>query len=673
MYERTDHRTCDHAEYISTINMSHHLKSLGRMSSRPNIPRPSKCFFSPSIQCGGIDYLSNECLYYPIFQDFQDSPDDKDDTRSSHKYMNDLEKEFQARALLVKSKRFFKKAPAKGNKSSSASKVHSAPVDKLKSVKIKDDPPLDIYDIRKPIWYLNSGCLRHMTGVKGYLHKHIEQPGPKVVFGDDSTCTTEVYGSINCNGIVFIKFDEKQGIIFNSKKEFVMIAPQTSSIKKCLHLLYMDLFRPVTPRSINHEKYTLVIVDEYSREQTEETYHITFDESSKAIKFSKPSVDNINLAESERYSPDEYLYPYEPSQRNKRDETGIVIKNKARLAAQGYNQQEGINYNETFAPVANPKESHLIAVKRIFRYLKGTPSLGLWYLKCLDFDLKGYSDSDYAGCNMDKKAHQVYLLQSQKKELEQAKVIAEAEVASMKAKPSYLDINQLTKLMVTSLKPELSKLLASHDFASCLPTKLKELPSKIIGLSREIKELKQHIKDMEIELPKYLNGIPSKLETFTSTISNLTPTFATLVENTSGATTTGVPSADKATASPAKGEKDADTNLKIKLVDLLGIDIVTQHTGKMGQLKSLKNSKPMTYSWLNGERFATLVENTSGATTTGVPSADKATTSPAEGEKDANTNLKIKLVDLLGINIVTQYYNKKLLYERYYEKMKKRR
>ncbi|GJY14366.1 hypothetical protein Tco_0384788 [Tanacetum coccineum] len=52
---------------------------------------------------------------------------------------------------------------------------------------------------------------------------------------------------------------------------------------------------------------------------------------------------------------------------------------------------------------ANPKESHLIAVKRIFRYLKGTPSLGLWYPKCLGFDLKGYSDSDYAGCNMDRK------------------------------------------------------------------------------------------------------------------------------------------------------------------------------------------------------------------------------------------------------------------------------
>ncbi|GKE15717.1 hypothetical protein Tco_1423294 [Tanacetum coccineum] len=37
-------------------------------------------------------------------------------------------------------------------------------------------------------------------------------------------------------------------------------------------------------------------------------------------------------------------------------------------------------------------------------YLKGTLSLGMWYPKCLGFDLKGYSDSDYAGCNIDRKS-----------------------------------------------------------------------------------------------------------------------------------------------------------------------------------------------------------------------------------------------------------------------------
>ncbi|GKC70791.1 hypothetical protein Tco_1116674 [Tanacetum coccineum] len=66
-------------------------------------------------------------------------------------------------------------------------------------------------------------------------------------------------------------------------------------------------------------------------------------------------------------------------------------------------------------------------------------------------------------------------------------------------------------------------------------------------------------------------------------------------------------------------------------------------------------------------------KNASGATATVVPSTDKATISPAEGEKDVDTNPKNELVDLLGIDIVTQYYNKKLLYEKYCEKMKKRR
>nr|GEW70740.1 retrovirus-related Pol polyprotein from transposon TNT 1-94 [Tanacetum cinerariifolium]GEX84302.1 retrovirus-related Pol polyprotein from transposon TNT 1-94 [Tanacetum cinerariifolium] len=64
----------------------------------------------------------------------------------------------------------------------------------------------DHYDIEwNPIWHLDNGCSRYMTGVKSYLHKYVEQPGPKVMFGDNSTCTTEGYGSIKCNGIVFIK------------------------------------------------------------------------------------------------------------------------------------------------------------------------------------------------------------------------------------------------------------------------------------------------------------------------------------------------------------------------------------------------------------------------------------------------------------------------------------
>ncbi|GJV18359.1 putative ribonuclease H-like domain-containing protein [Tanacetum coccineum] len=51
-----------------------------------------------------------------------------------------------------------------------------------------------------------------------------------------------------------------------------------------------------------------------------------------------------------------------------------------------------------------PKTSHLHAVKRIFRYLKGQSKLGLWYPRDSPFDLEAFSDSDYAGASLDRKS-----------------------------------------------------------------------------------------------------------------------------------------------------------------------------------------------------------------------------------------------------------------------------
>ncbi|GAU32747.1 hypothetical protein TSUD_323150 [Trifolium subterraneum] len=214
------------------------------------------------------------------------------------------------------------------------------------------------------------------------------------------------------------------------------------------------------------------------------------------------SINEAIIDESWIEAMKEELHQFE----NKLDENGKVVRNKARLVAQGYNQQEGIDYDETFAHVASefemsmmgelgfflglqikqqedgifisqekyvndllkkykmneakimstpmhpstsldkdekgkdvsekeyremigsllyltasrpdivfavglcarfqtsPKESHLIAVKRIFRYLVGTPDVGLWYKKGSHFDLQAYCDADYAGHKIERKS-----------------------------------------------------------------------------------------------------------------------------------------------------------------------------------------------------------------------------------------------------------------------------
>jgi hypothetical protein len=53
---------------------------------------------------------------------------------------------------------------------------------------------------------------------------------------------------------------------------------------------------------------------------------------------------------------------------------------------------------------SDPRECHLVAIKRILRYLVATPCFGIWYPKGSTFDLIGYSDSDYAGCKIDRKS-----------------------------------------------------------------------------------------------------------------------------------------------------------------------------------------------------------------------------------------------------------------------------
>nr|GEU68595.1 retrovirus-related Pol polyprotein from transposon TNT 1-94 [Tanacetum cinerariifolium] len=226
-------------------------------------------------------------------------------------------------------------------------------------------------------WIKDSGCSKHMTGNQKLFFTYKAYNAGNIIFGSN------LHGNIIGKG--------KQAHASHKAKNVV-------STTRCLELLHMDLFGPSAVRSYGGNRYTLVIVDDYSSDHGRESDNevqfgefcnangITHNFSALHTPQSNGVVERKNRTlqemrdESWIVAMQEELNQFvandiwklvsQPKNmtiigtkwvfRNKLDENGIVSQNKARSVAQGYNQQEGIDYDETYAPVARLKSIRIL-------------------------------------------------------------------------------------------------------------------------------------------------------------------------------------------------------------------------------------------------------------------------------------------------------------------------
>ncbi|GJS23891.1 retrovirus-related pol polyprotein from transposon TNT 1-94 [Tanacetum coccineum] len=241
--KREDHRTSDHEMYIASLKRSENYKAQPYQyaSSSKQILRAKAKPFPPCTHCGFNDHIPNDCRNYPECE-----------ICKSYDYSTPRHNRvIQIRGGVLVESSQSNESSIRIKCNTCGSTIHSTS-DHNEFDHFKRGEKIQAAKARE---LTKNGCSRSMIGVKIYLHKYVEQPGPKVVFGDKSSCIIKGYGSINCGGIVFtkvafinglkynqisisqlcdakyiIQFDDKQGIIFNANKEIVLITPRSNDV-----------------------------------------------------------------------------------------------------------------------------------------------------------------------------------------------------------------------------------------------------------------------------------------------------------------------------------------------------------------------------------------------------------------------------------------------------------
>ncbi|GJT71222.1 retrovirus-related pol polyprotein from transposon TNT 1-94 [Tanacetum coccineum] len=155
-------------------------------------------------------------------------------------------------------------------------------------------------------WIKDSGCSKHMTSNRKLFYSYKVYNGGNVIFGS------------NLRGKIIGK-----GQICDNKCKVIFTEHDSEIIKD---------EKVIEPKNINEalkdENWVMAMQEELNQFKTNDVWELV------------PNPMDMTIIGTK------WVY------RNKLDENGVVTRNKARLVAQGYNQQEGIDYDETYAPVA---------------------------------------------------------------------------------------------------------------------------------------------------------------------------------------------------------------------------------------------------------------------------------------------------------------------------------